>query len=133
MELWVFDVFEFPGSYFGPKLAKHQILRACKSWQNYYTIQTDYTSLRALKKMSKNVLYVMWYCPVVKNSNNTGLLFNVLHPKKHINGPKVMFFSTHKNCNITYVGETALPLYEKINIHLKVKSSCGHMIKHFRY
>ena len=46
---------------------------------------------------------------------------------------KILFFHlTRTNSNIQYVGETALPLHKRINIHRNSKSGCKHIIKHFR-
>ena len=36
-------------------------------------------------------------------------------------------------CHIQYVGETALPLHKRINIHRKAKTGSVNIIKHFKY
>ena len=56
------------------------------------------------------------------------------HSRKHISchSQNLIYLLTCKNCNIQYVGKTALPLHKRINIHRKDKSRYKHMIKNFR-
>ena len=57
-----------------------------------------------------------------------------IHSRKNISchSQSLIYLLTCKNCNIQYVGKTALPLHKRINIHRKDKSRYKHMIKHFR-
>ena len=39
---------------------------------------------------------------------------------------------TYNTCYIQYVGEIALPLHKRLNIHQTAKFGCEYMVKHFQ-
>ena len=43
------------------------------------------------------------------------------------------YLLTCNKCNIQYVGETALPLHKRIDIHRTAKEGCEYLINHFKY
>ena len=44
----------------------------------------------------------------------------------------VIYLLSCSECHIQYVGETALPLHKRMNIHRKAKTGCENIIKHFK-
>ena len=58
----------------------------------------------------------------------------VNHSQENLNchSQNLIYLLSCNNCNIQYVGETALPLHKRINIHRKAKTGCEYVIKHFK-
>ena len=56
------------------------------------------------------------------------------HSQENLNchSQNLIYLLSCNNCNIQYVGETAIPLHKRINIHRKAKTGCEYVIKHFK-
>ena len=80
-------------------------------------------------------------CPDLKinqeiKSTNTFRVFQTINPTgKRITCKlqNYVYLLTCKKCFVQYVGESAIPLHKRINIHRKGKSGCEVLINHFNH
>ena len=80
-------------------------------------------------------------CMTCKNLNTSKIIIsNVTHRKyeavSYVNEflnchtQNLIYLSTCLKCGIQYVGETAIPLHKRVNIHRTSKEGCEHEIRH---
>ncbi len=66
-------------------------------------------------------------------SNTTNRTYKLKNPtgeNLNCHSQNIVYLCTCLCCNIQYVGETAIPIHKRFNIHRTGKAGCEHMIRH---
>ena len=121
------------------KLKPHQFIKNFKIVVQKLNIDTILNQQEGYNKQHRNCNSSCKTCPdlVISNtfySSVTGRVHSVInHSGEQITckTQNVIYLLTCKNCHYQYVGETCIPLHERINIHRTSKSGCEIFIDHF--
>ena len=121
------------------KLRPQQLIKNSKIAVQKVNINTILNQQEDNNKQQRNCRSSCKTCPdlVVSNtfqSSVTGRAHSVInHSGERITckSQNLVYLLTCKNCLYQYVGETCIPLHERINIHRTAKSGCEIFIDHF--